>query len=139
MRNEPIDVVVAMAFLHHLDLAASSREIARVLKPGGRGIFKEPVRDDSQLLRALRKLIPYHAPDVSTGERPLTTAELQDFASPFRWSALRAFCLPFVILVELLPPLRRYTRSACRLDGAILKRLPAIAPLAGVRVFEVVK
>ena len=138
LRSESIDVVVGVNILHHLDLAVSSRELARILKAGGRGIFKEPVRD-SRLLRALRKLIPYHAPGISPNERPLTTAELRAFCSPFQQSTMRAFCLPFVSLTRVVPMLRRYTRSAYRLDGALIERLPAITALAALRVFEVVK
>jgi SAM-dependent methyltransferase len=135
LQNESVDVVVGIAILHHLDLVASSREIARVLKPGGRAVFTEPVRD-SRVLRALRKLIPYRAPDVSAHERPLTTAELRQFASPFQRFAIRRFPLPFVNLVEHVPPLRRYTFSAYRLDGAIMRHFPSIAPLPAVSVVE---
>jgi SAM-dependent methyltransferase len=59
-----VDLVLGIAILHHLDLDATSREVFRVLRPGGRAIFEEPVRD-SQLFRGVRKLIPYRAPDVS--------------------------------------------------------------------------
>src|SRR5436190_3281976 len=40
-----IDVVFGIAILHHLDLSKASQEIARVLRPGGRAIFQEPVRN----------------------------------------------------------------------------------------------
>ena len=138
LRRESIDVVVGVSILHHLDLELSSRELARVLKPGGRGIFQEPVRD-SRLLCVLRKLVPYHAQGISPYERPLTTAELRVFSSPFQTSKMRAFCLPFVRLTYVVPRLRRYTRSAYRLDGALIEHFPATAPFAALRVFEVVK
>src|SRR5215831_21042498 len=67
-----VDIVLGIAILHHLDLDSTSREVFRVLRPGGRAIFMEPVRD-SWLFRAVRKIIPYRAPDVSPFERPLTT------------------------------------------------------------------
>ena len=133
-----VDVVFGTAILHHLDLALASREVHRVLKPGGRGIFQEPVRD-SRLLRVVRNCIPYRAPDVSPFERPLTTRELQEFASPFRSMSSRGFSLPFVNLANVLPPLQRYIHPAYRLDGAILRRLPALTHFAGGRVIEVTK
>src|SRR5262249_22074340 len=43
--DESVDVVFGIAILHHLDLALSAREVYRVLKPGGRAIFQEPVRN----------------------------------------------------------------------------------------------
>lgn len=133
-----VDIVFGVAVLHHLDLALASREVHRVLKPGGRGIFQEPVRD-SRLLRAVRRCIPYRAPDVSPFERPLTTPELKAFAAPFRSMTSRGFSLPFVNLAQVLPPLKAYIHPAYRLDGAILRRVPALTHFAGGRVIEVTK
>src|SRR5205814_1020321 len=97
-----IDVVFGIAILHHLDVAATSREVLRVLKPGGRAIFQEPVRD-SRAVRAVRRCIPYQAPDISPFERPLTTAELHAFSRPFAHATMRAFSLPFVNVAQALP------------------------------------
>jgi ubiquinone/menaquinone biosynthesis C-methylase UbiE len=133
-----VDVVFGIAILHHLDLGATSREIHRVLKKGGRAIFQEPVRD-SRMLRAARKCIPYQAPDISPFERPLTTSELQQFTRPFTSSTMRAFSLPFVNVAQAMPPLRRYLLSAYRRDAQLLKHMPALTFLAGIRVFELVK
>jgi SAM-dependent methyltransferase len=133
-----VDVVFGIAILHHLDLAATSREVHRVLKPGGRAIFQEPVRD-LRVMRAARRLIPYRAPDVSPFERPLTMAELTTFAAPFGRASIRAFSLPLVNVVQAVPRLRKYIHAAYRLDGAVLTRIPALEPLAGIRVIELVK
>jgi SAM-dependent methyltransferase len=138
LAGQSIDIVLGVAILHHLDLHATSREIHRVLKPGGRAIFQEPVRD-SRAVRFIRRLIPYRAPDVSPFERPLTTPELRDFSAPFRNWAVRAFSLPLVNIVQALGPLRKYIHSAYRLDGAIIKRVPCVQRLTGIRVLEVVK
>ena len=138
IESHGIDVVFGIAILHHLDLDLASREVHRVLKSGGRGIFQEPVRD-SRLLRAARRCIPYHAPDVSPFERPLTTPELQRFASRFRSMSSRGFSLPFVNVTQALSPLRRFIHPAYRLDGAILRRIPALTPFAGGRVIQVHK
>jgi SAM-dependent methyltransferase len=133
-----IDIVLGIAILHHLDIDASSREVHRVLKRGGRAIFQEPVRD-SKFIKAVRSAIPYTAPDVSPFERPLTSAELHRFASPFSQRQIRAFSLPFVNLTQAVPTLRRYIHTAYRVDGAILSRVPGLTPFTGIRVLEVVK
>jgi SAM-dependent methyltransferase len=138
VRSGAIHTVFGIAILHHLDLEATSREVHRVLGNGGRAIFHEPVRDSS-LLRAARQCIPYRAADVSPFERPLTTRELQRFAEPFTSMSMRAFSLPFVNVTRVVPPLRRYTMSAYRLDGAILRRIPALNHFAGGRVFSLMK
>ena len=138
VRSGAIHTVFGIAILHHLDLEATAREVHRVLGSGGRAIFHEPVRDSS-LSRAARQCIPYRAADISPFERPLTTRELQSFAKPFRSMSMRAFSLPFVNVTRVVPLLRRYTMSAYRLDGAILRRIPALNHFAGGRVFSVTK
>ena len=133
-----IDVVFGMAILHHLDLGLASAEIFRVLKPGGRAIFMEPVRN-SRLLKWARKLIPYRHPDVSPFERPLTDAEIAQFSERFGRRHARAFCLPFVSLVEVLGLPENVVHAAYRIDGRILKAAPMLQHYAGVRVIEITK
>lgn len=133
-----IDVVFGIAILHHLDLKLVSREVLRVLKPGGRAIFQEPVRN-SALIRFIRSLIPYRAPDISPYERPLTDPELRTFAAPFASMRSRAFTLPFVPLAAFVPVVKQRMDRVYRADGALLRRFPALGYYAGIRVFEVVK
>ncbi len=139
LSDASVDVVFGMAVLHHLDLAAAARQVLRVLKPGGRAIFNEPVRD-SRVLRAARRLVPYRAPDVSPFERPLTTPELRRFVAPFEHVSVRPFSLPFVNLVNVAPSLRRrFIHLAHRVDGRLLDRVPALAAYAGIRVIHATK
>jgi ubiquinone/menaquinone biosynthesis C-methylase UbiE len=133
-----VDVVLGIAVLHHLDLDATSKEVFRVLRPGGRAIFEEPVRD-SRLYHAVRALIPYRAPDVSPFERPLTTPELSRFSAQFQLTDRRRFRLPFVSLVQIVPMLRRWTDAAHRLDARLLSRIPWLGRLSSVTVFQIVK
>jgi len=133
-----VDVILGSAILHHLDLASTSKEVFRALRPGGRAIFMEPVRD-SRLFRAVRNLIPYRAPDVSPFERPLTTLELKRFSAPFRLTNLRRFRLPFVSLVHITPALHGWTHAAYRLDHWLLKYFFFLRPFSSLTVFEIVK
>jgi SAM-dependent methyltransferase len=136
--EQSADVVLGIAILHHLDLTVTAREIYRILKPGGIAIFQEPVRD-SKIVRGVRRLIPYKAPDVSPFERPLTTPELTAFAKPFHVVAWRAFSLPFVNVAQVTPRLKPFVRSAYALDRAILERIPALKAFAGIRVIALAK
>jgi ubiquinone/menaquinone biosynthesis C-methylase UbiE len=138
LEDESIDVVFGMAILHHLDLELSSKEVFRVLKKGGRAIFLEPVRN-SKFVWFVRNLIPYQAPDVSPYERPLTDAELKEFAGNFSSYKSRAFALPFVNLIEVLGLSEKIHYSAIKLDGKILKNVSFLNYYASVRVIEMTK
>ena len=133
--DRSIDVVFGIAVLHHLDLAQASAEVHRVLKPGGRAIFQEPVRN-SRLVSAIRAMIPYRAPDVSPYERPLTDAELTRFGAPFESKRSRAFRLPPLALAEVLPGVSGSVDRLHQLDARALRRWPSLAHLAGIRVVE---
>ncbi len=133
-----IDVVFGIAILHHLDLELVSREIRRVLKPGGRAIFQEPVRN-SAVVRFARSLIPYRAPDISPYERPLTDAELTRFASGFREAHVRAFALPHVQIGQMLPVVKTCWRTLYKTDRTLLDRAPWLARYASIRVISLTK
>ena len=133
-----IDVVFGIAILHHLDLALVSKEVLRVLRPGGRAIFQEPVRN-SATMRFVRRLIPYHAPDISPYERPLTDHELRSFANGFSVTRTRAFCLPHVLVGQRIPVIRSHHQQLYRSDAALIRNLPPLSYYAGIRVLEVTK
>lgn len=133
-----IDVVFGIAILHHLDLGLVSNEIRRILRPGGRAIFQEPIRN-SATVRLLRSLIPYRQPDVSPYERPLTDGELRVFAKPFSSYRARAFRLPHVAIGEKLPVVKKRVGRLYESDQALLQSFPALAHYAGVSVIELTK
>lgn len=133
-----MDLVFGNAVLHHVDLTLTAREVRRVLKPGGRAIFKEPIRD-SRTLAFLRTLVPYRQPDVSPFERPLRLEEVRGFASGFSQWRSREFELPFVPLARLLRLPRGIQAWVQRVDAALLRRFRVLRRLATVNVFEVVR
>lgn len=136
--DESVDVVFGMVILHHLDLSLSAREITRVLRKGGRAIFREPVRN-SPLLQAARKLIPYQGAYVSALERPLTDQELSSFADGYSSFHSKAFLLPSTSVLKVFPLFRRFTDTYHRWDAALLRKLPSLNYYATFRVVEMVK
>ena len=80
--DDSFDVVFGIAILHHLNLEMASREVCRVLKPGGSAIFAEPIRD-LRILKWLRKLAPVRDSNVSPGEYPLNRSQIDGFSSRF--------------------------------------------------------
>lgn len=133
-----IDIVFGIAILHHLDLDLVSREVRRVLKPGGRAIFQEPVRN-SAVIRFLRALVPYRAPDISPYERPLTDLELTRFATGFRGWSVRAFALPHVQIGQVVPIAKKYWRTWYTSDRALLRVAPWLSRYASIRVIALTK
>ena len=136
--DESIDIVFGMAILHHLDLAASSAEVYRVLKKGGRAIFQEPIRN-SKLMGFVRKLIPFQQADLSPFERPLTDAELADYARAFSGCKVRSFSLPFVNLIEVMGLPQSLFESAIRIDRTLLDSSLLLQNYATVKVYEISK
>lgn len=129
------DSVVMLGGVHHVrDRASLFSGISRILKPGGRLYFREPV-SDLWLWRALRWAIYRASPtlDYQT-ERPLLWSET---APALEHACLRirswktygflGFCLfmnsdvlKFNRLFRFLPGIRIITRASARLDAAIL-------------------
>lgn len=136
--SHSVDVVFGIAILHHLDLQLVASEVHRILKPGGRAIFQEPVRN-SAVLRFIRRLIPYRAPDISPFERPLTDPELREFGRRFSTMRMKEFTLPFVPVVMLLPSVRRKPDWWYGLDARLLARFPFLRTYASIRVVELTK
>ena len=131
-------MVFGMLILHHLDLPRAAAEVHRVLKPGGRAIFTEPIRN-SKLIGAIRGLIPYRQPDVSPFERPLRFDELDAFAARFGSWTHRVFDLPFVRLLRVCGASEWWQSRAYALNGRMLRRWPQLRHFASVMVFEVHK
>jgi SAM-dependent methyltransferase len=135
------DTVVMLGGIHHVnDRRALFGEIARVLRPGGRFIFREPL-DDFWLWRAIRKVIYTLSPalDEKT-ERPLRTSETVPVLEraglsleSWRSFGFLGFCffmnsdvLVFNRLFRFVPGIEAITRAAVWLDERT-RRLPGLA------------
>jgi ubiquinone/menaquinone biosynthesis C-methylase UbiE len=132
------DHVVMFGGIHHVaDRRGLFREVARILKPGGRFLWREPL-DDFWLWRALRTAVYRLSPllDHET-ERPLRVEETVPLLAEtgleletWRSCGFVGFCLlmnsdVLVInrLLRFLPGIRAFTRAAARFDEACVRRL----------------
>lgn len=152
LADASVDTVVILGGVHHVPArAALFAEIARILKPGGRFLFREPV-SDFILWRALRWLIYRLSPMLDHRvERPLTYDEtvpalvqagLSDVQ--YRHHGFLGFCL-FMnsdVLVanrlfRFIPGIRPLVRLSTALDEAML-RIPGLRR-AGLQVVGIAR
>lgn len=135
------DVVYGANVLHHVDTGRCLDHVARVLKPGGRGAFWDPLAHNP-VINVYRGM----AGDVRTeDEHPLRMRDLEIFRSRFRsveheeyWLLALWIFLRFYLLERVHPSKERYWkkiltdherlaptyRRLARWDGALLRRLP---------------
>jgi ubiquinone/menaquinone biosynthesis C-methylase UbiE len=116
------DAVFGIAVLHHLVLERAAPEIARVLRPGGRAVFIEPL-SENPVLDFVRDYVPYPGKKSPLGHRGVTFAMLDQFASAFATVQVQPFYLTSMINrafgqgVSIVP--------LERLDAFIARRFPA--------------
>jgi 2-polyprenyl-3-methyl-5-hydroxy-6-metoxy-1,4-benzoquinol methylase len=70
------DRIWGNAILHHLEMNAAAREIKRVLKPGGRAVFCEPL-GENPLLNWARTRVAYAGKARTPDETPLRERHLE--------------------------------------------------------------
>ena len=122
------DAVYGKQVLHHVDLDTAVPEIVRVLRPGGRAVFLEPLIHNP-LLEGYRRLTPHLR---SPTEKALSMADLQRIGSHFQKWEHKEFCL-LSVLPALVGALSRHTPWLTRLrlwlervDRRLIGRWPAI-------------
>lgn len=141
VRQAACERAVGFAILHHLELAQALPELQRVLMPGGRAVFAEPL-GGNPALRLYRRLTPrYRTPD----ERPLDLPAFLRATGP-GWRveheelfllALLAFPLAYIPGVDrLFGPV---AKALHRLDRRVLRRWPALGAWAWYSVIVMEK
>jgi SAM-dependent methyltransferase len=87
--DEALDLVFGHDVLHHMDLARAVAEVRRVLRPGGRAVFAEPL-GHNPILNRYRQA----SPETRTeDERPLLFADIEAMRPGFASVVHREFHL----------------------------------------------
>ena len=86
------DRVFARGVLHHADVAASAPEIARVLRPGGRAVFIEPL-SENPVLDFAREHAPYPHKTRPKGHRGIRYATIRTLGESFSSTSIRPMYL----------------------------------------------
>jgi ubiquinone/menaquinone biosynthesis C-methylase UbiE len=126
-RNASFDLVVGGSILHHLDIAPALRELRRILKPGGRAVFSEPLWHNP-ILRLGRTLTPSAR---TKDEHPLKKSDWELCASVFshfQHVEHEFVTIPFMPLNLVLSSRGRRALAAklSRMDDRVLSRWPRL-------------
>ncbi|HHS50205.1 MAG TPA: class I SAM-dependent methyltransferase [candidate division Zixibacteria bacterium] len=116
LQDESFDLVVGQVSLHHLTLETAGPELARVLRPGGRAIFLEPLQVGKFFLK-LRSLVPVPCKE-SPGGGALRREEIAALGEIFGDVKMR----PFGIVERLrrVKALSALSPLLYAVDGALL-------------------
>jgi SAM-dependent methyltransferase len=135
LATDRFDVVAGKAVLHHLDVARAGPELHRVLRPGGRAAFAEPLGTNPAVAFA-RDHLPYPGKNPRGADVPLDYDAIGAWEAPFSFARHRE--------VQLLSMVERATGSRPlprlrRADDWLLERFPFLGPLCRYVVMTMVK
>jgi len=123
--DEHFDLAHGEAVLHHLRLPLAGPEIARVMKEGGKGGFKDPL-GQNPVFEWARDYLLYKGKDPAKGtDAPLRFRDIETFGQSFAEYSYRGFGLTAAPTAFLRR--RRNSevvRMAHRVDGLVLRVLP---------------
>jgi SAM-dependent methyltransferase len=154
--NGEFDLIYGNGVLHHVDLSRSRPELARIMKPEGRGCFIEPLTYNPVIEVYRRIADTVRTPD----EHPLSFRDIESFRDAFGevthrefWLTTLAVFLRFYLWERVDPRKERYWKKIYtdaerlspfytplqRIDTAILSRLPFLGRLCWNTVITVGK
>jgi SAM-dependent methyltransferase len=137
--NSCFDYVFGNGILHHLELEMAYAEIARVLKPGGKAFFMEPLALHPGL-RIFRRLTPRARTEDESPlsfediDRARNSFNLVDHSEHYLFAVGAA---PLNLIGEGVA--RPVIRMLCSFDQLVLKLLPAMRTYAWITVIRLVK
>jgi 2-polyprenyl-3-methyl-5-hydroxy-6-metoxy-1,4-benzoquinol methylase len=130
------DYVFGNGILHHMELARAYREVARVLKPGGKAFFMEPIAHHP-LAVLLRKTTPAAR---SVHEMPLTLEQVhmaRHFFSEFRYTEHYVTAVLAAPMHLASPAAATWAiRQLDRLDRVMIRKFPSIGRYAWQGMLE---
>jgi SAM-dependent methyltransferase len=152
--DDEFDLIYGNGVLHHVPLDTAMPELARVLKPGGRGCFIEPL-PYNPVINVYRRI----AQEVRTpDEKPISFQQIESFRQSFGqvkhrefWLTTLSVFLKFFLIDRVNPNRERYWKKIYtdasslqgffptlrRLDDWVLSHVPLLGRLCWNTVITV--
>jgi SAM-dependent methyltransferase len=136
--DESFDIIFGRAILHHLDVQKAAPHIERMLVPGGRACFVEPL-GTNPVLSYVRDHVPYPNKNPVGDDHPFDDAELRAWgawAADYQWQEVQ-----LLSMLERAFPYRWKVQlpKLARIDQAIFRRWPAARRWARYVVVKMIK
>lgn len=118
--SDSFDIVIGTSVLHHLEVSRAAPELYRVLRPGGRGTFLEPM-GMNPLLNFARDHLYYRQKTDRGADHPLTYQDLEAWGRGASRYTFREGQL--VSMVERFFGWDTHFHRLHRVDAAVLARV----------------
>jgi len=135
--DESFDMIFGNAIIHHLNLEKSFTEINRVLKPGGKAFFYEPLGHNF-FINLYRKLTPRMR---TIDEHPLLSKDISFFKKYFNTVEFQYYHLTTILAVPFRN-MRFYEHLLIflnKIDIFLFKRFPFCRRYAWYCLIEIIK
>jgi SAM-dependent methyltransferase len=125
--DESVDLIHGEAVLHHLKIDVAGQQLSRILKPGGRAAFKDPMGHNF-LLEFARDYLPYRwKHSVKGTDRPLKFSEARQFGSYFSRCETQGFGFLSLFATAFFGRKRTAIHSLMhRFDALLLRFIPGL-------------
>ena len=139
--DESFDLAIGVNVLHHVDIVKAAEEISRVLKPGGKGVFVEPLTHNP-ISNVWRRLTPTFR---TADEWPLSYPEIREMGRHFSSVNCQEFALLTLLTSFVYLITHSYTakqRSAellARLEPRFLRVCKPLRRYSGMILIEFTK
>ena len=139
--NKNFDAIVGRSIIHHLDIEKISQELARVLKPGGKIVFLEPL-GSNPIVNLYRLLTPRARTE---DEHPLTLIDFKIIKKYFETVEIKGFYIFTIIsfgfrAIIKSDRLYKFSRSILiKIDYLFLKIFPFLKYFCWITVFKGIK
>lgn len=134
--NDRFDAMIGKGVLHHLDASLAAPELHRVLRPGGRAAFAEPLGTNPVVAFA-RDQLPYPHKNPRGADMPLDYEDIRAWGAPFREASYEE--IELLSMVRRALGVRRSLHALARADDRLLALRPHLGRWCRYVVLTMVK